>query len=476
MEAIMDQLQHQDKRIVDIFRKEEIDDIETFLSLDENDFTRLKMTTKMIKIVQKLQNHLQDCNEEWIVEEVEISPTNTQTVNADDTPQNVDPNDPYKGISLDNVIDIDTIFEKTNEGITIMEVLKEGLRPKESTFKKINDMLCDCLKSVYGCRPNRFYKDQIAISLVKSYPILAAKDAKVPQALWFHAHARGPNRHAGRIHYRMEYLARTSGERVIKRRRTEEQQTEPQAIVGSDATRTEDGPPSNIEELILELQYIVPNQHNKHRVLELWKTTFSKRQQSRDADEFQQYLQAFPVSTAYDGELITFDFQILKPAATSFADEWNKLEGRILTVHRAMYRELTNDFVRALAIVRFKNSSRGSKRAKTDDAVLNNPLSGVVKWIQPEDDFPQDSGSIPLLVVRGNFPDVTDGCAVCWGTIAIPVGDDLKTAFGIFIQCFPVFGVALNPSDKNFFLFIGGAVLNINTLTTTGAKFLHGLQ
>lgn len=41
----------------------------------------------------------------------------------------------------------------------------------------------------------------------------------VSQALWFHAHARGLNRHAGRIHYRMEYLARKSGERVIKRRR-----------------------------------------------------------------------------------------------------------------------------------------------------------------------------------------------------------------------------------------------------------------
>lgn len=41
------------------------------------------------------------------------------------------------------------------------------------------------------------------------------------QALWFHAHARGTNRHAGRIHYRMEYLARQSGERVIKRRRIE---------------------------------------------------------------------------------------------------------------------------------------------------------------------------------------------------------------------------------------------------------------
>ncbi|XP_062553703.1 uncharacterized protein LOC134218586 [Armigeres subalbatus] len=209
MEDVMQQLLDQDDRIVEIFRTEEIDNMDTFLSLNENDFLRLKMTTKMIKIIQKIQKEQNP--EEWIVEEVEVSPTKSRNDNIDDPAQKFDPDNPYKGISLDNVIDIDNIFARTTEGITIMELLKEGSRPRESIFKKINDILCDCLKSVYGCRPNRFYKDQIAISLVTSYPILAAKDTNVSQALWFHAHARGPNRHAGRIHYRMEYLARTSG-------------------------------------------------------------------------------------------------------------------------------------------------------------------------------------------------------------------------------------------------------------------------
>lgn len=39
--------------------------------------------------------------------------------------------------------------------------------------------------------------------------------------MWFHAHARGINRHAGRLHYRMEYLARKSDNRVQKRSRVD---------------------------------------------------------------------------------------------------------------------------------------------------------------------------------------------------------------------------------------------------------------
>lgn len=53
-------------------------------------------------------------------------------------------------VHASQVIDIDIIFKKTKEGIAIMEQLKEGSCPKESMFKKINDILCDCLKSIYG--------------------------------------------------------------------------------------------------------------------------------------------------------------------------------------------------------------------------------------------------------------------------------------------------------------------------------------
>ncbi|KXJ68262.1 hypothetical protein RP20_CCG004689 [Aedes albopictus] len=305
------------------------------------------------------------------------------------------------------------------------------------------------------------------------------KDINLEKALWFHAHARGLNRHAGRIHYRMEYLARISGERVIKRRRIGEPETDRLASTqanGEDIVDPENEPPLNLDEMVLELQFIVPNPTNKPRVVDLWKITAGKRQQSREAGEFQQFLREFPVATAYDGELITIDFRMLKPSSTEFNDGWDTLEQKILTNHSALFRELTIDFVRALAIVRFKNPSRGSKRSRNEDAALNNPLSGIVKWIPPEDDFPQDGDNIPLLVVRGCFPEVSGGCAVCWGPIVIPVGGNIKTAFGVFLQCFDVFNVAPNPSDKNFFLFIGGAITNNNTLSTTGAKFLHGLQ
>lgn len=82
---------------------EEIDDIETFLSLNDNDFTRIKMTTKMIKIIQKIQKDFQNSNEEWIIEEVEISPGKSQSNHVDNTSEKVDPDNPYKGISLEKV-------------------------------------------------------------------------------------------------------------------------------------------------------------------------------------------------------------------------------------------------------------------------------------------------------------------------------------------------------------------------------------
>lgn len=71
--------------------------------------------------------------------------------------------------------------------------------------------------------------------------------------MWFHAHARGLNRHAGRIHYRMEYLARISGERVIKRRRIGEPETDRLASTqanGEDIVDPENEPPLNLDEMV----------------------------------------------------------------------------------------------------------------------------------------------------------------------------------------------------------------------------------
>ncbi|XP_065072696.1 uncharacterized protein LOC135697046 [Ochlerotatus camptorhynchus] len=211
MEQVWKQIQDQDERITEIFRREEIDDIETFMALNEQDFKRLSMTTKMIKLIIKIQEqHRANFEpEEWIEEEIVLNASR----NGYFIPktEHVNSTNPYIEIDLEQIVNIDTVFGKTNEGLAIMEVLKENSRPNEMIIKKITMLLCDCLRSLFGCRPSNFYKNQISTSLVRTYSNLATKTGDVPQALWFHPHARGTNRHAGRIHYHMEYLARKSG-------------------------------------------------------------------------------------------------------------------------------------------------------------------------------------------------------------------------------------------------------------------------
>lgn len=48
------------------------------------------------------------------------------------------------------VINIDTVFDKTVEGVQVMEALRENPRPNESILKEINKILCECLRSLYG--------------------------------------------------------------------------------------------------------------------------------------------------------------------------------------------------------------------------------------------------------------------------------------------------------------------------------------
>ncbi|XP_065072578.1 uncharacterized protein LOC135696960 [Ochlerotatus camptorhynchus] len=262
MDNFMDKLHGQDERIVSIFRKEEIDDLDTFLQLDDNDFTRLKLTTKMIKIIQRVQREYDQAGHTT----TSASCSTTTQLSSSAT----DPNDnPYQEINLDEIINIDRVFEKTEEGIAVMEALKETTKPNETIIRKVGNILCDCLKSLYGCRPCNFYKNQIAVSLVQSYPITAAESTETPQALWFHPHARGTNRHAGRIHYRMEYLSRKSEERVTKRRRIADQ--------GEDVQLISPAAPEDIDKAESELKFIIPNSQMKSRVIELWNATFKMR-------------------------------------------------------------------------------------------------------------------------------------------------------------------------------------------------------
>ncbi|XP_055542588.1 uncharacterized protein LOC129728197 [Wyeomyia smithii] len=251
----------------------------------------------MIKIIEKIQSQFIEqlpqpsTDEEWIQEQ-EMDVVETQ--NMWDTEQ------PYRGISLEEIIEIDRVFERTADGVAIMEVLRENKRLDGSFIRRIGTLLCDCLQALYGCRPNNFHKNQIAVSLVQSYPALAAT-SEVPQGLWFHAHARGLNRHAGRLYYRMEYLARKSEDRVFKRRRLNELPSCGNISITPSSVEFNE---IELEELILELKYIVPNQRTRARIFELWEITFVSRHGNGTDSSFSKMFATFPVLSAYKGELI----------------------------------------------------------------------------------------------------------------------------------------------------------------------------
>nr|XP_019528629.1 uncharacterized protein LOC109400596 [Aedes albopictus] len=445
------------------------------MEINEQDFKRLNLTTKMIKIVTKIQDQQRnnDETEEWIEEEKPLHGSNNDNPRSNKTSgvQIIDPDNPYAGINLEQVINIDTVFDKTVEGVQVMEALRENPRPNESILKEINKILCECLRSLYGCRPSNFYKNEIALSLVRTYPSLASNNPGVPQALWFHPNARGTNRHAGRLFYHMEYIARKSDERVVKRRRLDE----PSNTDAAPGVSSENSENVDLHELILELKTIVPNAQMKSRVLELWGNTFSIRQQHRQQGNFYDFIMDFPVFTAFDGEMVTHDFEKLKPDAESFASSWPTLEAKILDRHKECFKEVKTDFVRAVAITRQKNPSRGSKRTNQDETSRKNPLKGIIEWIEAEDNFTAQHPLLPTLYVRGLFLEDSSDCAICWNNLTIPIIKDLKTAFEVFIKCFYAFNVAPAPSDKQFFLFFG-SVLGVETLSTTGTKFMHALS
>lgn len=62
---------------------------------------------------------------------------------------------------------------------------------------------------------------------------------------------------------------------------------------------------------IEELKFIVPNQANRSRVIELWAATFGDRQTFRNENRLSEYFQDFPVFSAYNGELVS-EFSISK--------------------------------------------------------------------------------------------------------------------------------------------------------------------
>ncbi|XP_041781964.1 uncharacterized protein LOC121598758 [Anopheles merus] len=282
MDEILNILQEEDVRIYEVFRKEEITDLDTFLSLDNNDFTRLQLTTKMIKIIQKASTN----------------------------------------------------------------------------GKKV----------------------MLAKSLIKTYPILASNVSDVPYAAWFHKGGRGAGRHAGSIHYRMETLAKRSCSRVFYRSRHDE------ATPSSSKIITNDECGENIDDLVYELETIVPLENSMENIKYLWKQTLAYRHEKRDRGIFSQFMTDCSAASAFGGELISLEFELMNPTAAKFEDMWNVIQQKILEKFRIDYRYIKNDLIQSLCLVREKNTIRGAKRTREEDYKENdartlNPLHGIIDWI-----------------------------------------------------------------------------------------------
>ncbi|XP_065090547.1 uncharacterized protein LOC135711600 [Ochlerotatus camptorhynchus] len=467
MEPILGVLQQEDVRLFEIFVREEITDLETFSLLDNDDFTRLKLSTKMVKTIQKLQKLLEN---DLVVEELEDHIEDIIETHADDVGTNSNAENDDRSFNLEQEINVDQIFTKTQTGREIQEFLVEGYKPTEKVSKQITHILCDYLVSAYGERPSTFYKEMLARSLVKTYPVLASTASDIPHALWFYKNGRGSGRHSGKIHYRMEFLAKKSDKRVFHRL-----SDDCQTLRASEVSEY-DQDEATIDDLVLELQFAVPTEQSKSRIMDLWKQTLRFRNNIREEVTFLQFMKDFPVATAFGGALISFDFESMRPNAARFEDVWNVIQPKILDQYRDVYRYIKNDMIKALAVVREKNPTRGAKRPRPDkekEARKFNPLHGIIDWIDPEMELPNTED--PLIIVSATLFEDGD-CNIIWKDISIPVGNNLLGAFTLLLQVFTVFNVKCCPSDKIFYSFFYAYCFKIEALSTTGNKFVSQLN
>ncbi|XP_055526615.1 uncharacterized protein LOC129719171 [Wyeomyia smithii] len=349
-----------------------------------------------------------------------------------------------------------------------MDLLLEGKKPDGKMLSQITHVLCDCLLAVYGERPSTDHKEMIAKSLVKTYPILGSTVSEQPYALWFHRHGRGSGRHAGKIHYRMERLAKLSSTRVFHRHRNKDGLQELYEIEHLD-----EDVEVNIDDLVKELKFSVPTDQTKGYIISLWRRTAKFRQDLRKEGTLLMFMTDFPVASAFCGLLISEDYQLMKPGASAFVETWDSLQLRVLERHHEMFRYIKNNFIRAVAIIRVKNPTRGSKRLRDqneEDFLKTNPLHGVVQWIEDGQTMPVPE--IPQVIIVG--PEFHDGdCSVVWKDIVIPTGADILTAFDILCKAFTVFNVKCAASDKLFYSFFAAACYKVEHLSTTAAKFIN---
>ncbi|XP_058827327.1 uncharacterized protein LOC131687270 [Topomyia yanbarensis] len=389
------------------------------------------MKTKLIKAIQRIQKKLMiEPIVEEVVEEIKIGELRELENDSDDTDEESesraktrmeteDQNNPYRGIKVEKVINIDKVFKKTCDGRAVMETLKSAGKADDRTLSKINKVLCEFLRANYGVRPSSFYKNMTALSLVESYPQLRSSTPDIPQALWFHAHARGKNRHTGRIHYHLEYLVRKSNDRIIQRTKNGLEQSattehsKQQDIIVDDAV--------NIQDMTTELKFIYPSPNTRARIMELWAETFTDRDVYRKNGFFDQYLREYPVTASFDGEMITLDFQRMFPNAPDFWTEFDLMQAKVLRAYPDLLKHITNNDIRTLGIIRLKNPSRGMKRNRNTSHSKDNPLMGIVEWIQADDPIPQTMEDNPMLYIRGEFPDDGGIGIVAWKSTEITI-------------------------------------------------------
>ncbi|XP_055590855.1 uncharacterized protein LOC129742942 [Uranotaenia lowii] len=468
-------------RIKNVLHQEEISSQELFMSLDDADFKRLNLTTKLIKIIKQIQKHIDDNTiyvEEYIDDENVTSAESSIIRSNDDMKDSEIADNQSEQPDADrdtnqNEIDVDIIFSKTNKGRQLMELLKEATKPTDKLFTQTTHILCDYLKAVYGLRPSANHKDILAISLVKCYPILASRvNPDCLQSVFFHRNARANGGHAGKIQNRMETMAKADSSRLFVRKpRQQSESSIESGLAAENSTSAEE-----MLAMLNELKFIVPNSDNKKRILELWSLTYDRRNLCRKNQEMFMFLKEYPASISFDGELISYDYIRMYniDAASMFHSSWPNWMSKSISRYPYLYREIGNAFLRALAVIRLKNPNRGSKRARQLDEAKENPLKGIIDWIHDESELP-NCHAVPALVIRSNLFD-KGYCYLCWNTLHVPVGEDIECAFIKLLQCFEVFGINCNPADKLFFNFFYATIFNTHKITTTGEKFVISLS
>ncbi|XP_065082234.1 uncharacterized protein LOC135704687 [Ochlerotatus camptorhynchus] len=192
----------------------------------------------------------------------------------------------------------------------------------------------------------------------------------------------------------MEYLSRKSNERVISRPKL----TSQQPVVQSDPIP--EVSEANIDQIILELKFLCPGPSTRSRAEELWIATFRDRDSIRKKGEFHEYTKLYSVGSAFDGVMISLDFDILHPGALDFQERFIIFQDKILARYDNLYQHVQDEFMRALAIIRIKNPSRGAKRTNQGNVDRKNPLDGIIEWVEVDNPFPVVTANTPVLYVK----------------------------------------------------------------------------